>query len=82
MRFRPKTKRAIALTAAAVLTATAILPHMYLTPHAAKCKYGNESQHKWTGLKPDTKALSGDFFLVINLWKIQLQFAIMLLEKF
>ena len=51
MRFRPKTKRAIALTAAAVLTATAILPHMYLTPHAAKCKYGNESQHKWTGLK-------------------------------
>ncbi len=43
MRFRPKTKRAIALTAAAVLTATAILPHMYLTPHAAKCKYGNEN---------------------------------------
>ena len=63
MRFRTKTKRAIALTAAAVLTATAILPHTYLTPHAAKCKYGNESQHKWTGLKPDTKALSGDFFL-------------------
>jgi hypothetical protein len=51
MRFRTKTKRAIALTAAAVLTATAILPHMYLTPHAAKCKYGNESQHEWTGLK-------------------------------
>ncbi|RKI99556.1 hypothetical protein D7X87_24795 [bacterium D16-54] len=51
MRFRSKTKRAIALTAAAVLTATAILPHMYLTPHAAKCKYGNESQHEWTGLK-------------------------------
>ena len=63
MRFRPKTKRAIALTAAAVLTATAILPHTYLTPHAVKCKYGNESQHKWTGLKRDTKALSGDFFL-------------------
>ena len=28
MRFRPKTKRAIALTAAAVLTATAILPQV------------------------------------------------------
>lgn len=51
MRFRSKTKRAIALAAAAVLTATAILPHMYLTPRAAKCKYGNESQHEWTGLK-------------------------------
>ena len=58
MRFRTKTKRAIALTA------TAILPHTYLTPHAAKCKYGNESQHEWTGLKlywTDIPAATGGY---------------------
>ncbi len=51
MRFRTKTKRAIALTAAAVLTATAILPHMYMTPHAVNCSSGKFDQHEWTGLK-------------------------------
>ncbi len=63
MRFRPKTKRAIALTAVAVLAATSILPHMYMTPHAVNCSSGKFDQHEWTGLKlywTDIPAATGE----------------------